>query len=471
MAGGVWRFQNKIRPGAYIRFVNMLPPAIDLDAEEIITLPINCDYGESHAVVPVARGAGLDHFLYGYDDKLDILDEAFKRAKVVLLYRLNGGEKATAYIKPGEAEKPTEPTEPEKPTDPTEPTEPTEPEGTPGVETFNGEGLEITARYPGALGNKIQVTTVRDLDDEELYKLTVFVDGDVVFSQMLYSAEDLKENPYITLSGTLSEFSTALSGGTTEEPTIEDYMTYFEAVEPFNFKVMAITSTSKEVKNTAVNFITRLRDEQGEKRQLVVSNVICDHPAVTNVTNGVILEDDTVIPANLATVWVAGASASCPLNKSLTYTAYDGAKASYPKLSNKEIEGALLSHEFIFTDLRGRAVVEMDINTHRTPTKEYGINWSKNDVVRTMDYIANDSRRVFEDNFIGQVPNTADGREGYRADRITFLQNLVDGEIIEDFDKDKVIIEKGEKEEDVVMSLEIKKIGVIERLYMTVGVL
>ena len=121
-------------------------------------------------------------------------------------------------------------------------------------------------------------------------------------------------------------------------------------------------STDTTIKSAAASFINRLREDEGDKRQLVVAKHTVDDEAVINVKNGVVLSDGTKITPEQATAWVAGASAAAGIDKSLTYDSYDGAVDVTERYLNSEIEAALDNGEFIFVEKRGKVIVEQDIN-------------------------------------------------------------------------------------------------------------
>ena len=63
----------------------------------IVAMPLVLDYGESHKVISLQASSNFKEIL-GYSleaSELILLKEAFKRAKQVLIYRLNSGEHAT----------------------------------------------------------------------------------------------------------------------------------------------------------------------------------------------------------------------------------------------------------------------------------------------------------------------------------------------------------------------------------------
>src|SRR5690606_36902554 len=100
MAGGVWVAQNKVRPGVYINIRSEAQPIGALGERGVATIALPLSWGPSKQVVAIEAGQNVFDVL-GYDitaPQLLLVREALKRARTLLLYRLNDGDKATATI-------------------------------------------------------------------------------------------------------------------------------------------------------------------------------------------------------------------------------------------------------------------------------------------------------------------------------------------------------------------------------------
>ncbi|MGZ0086898.1 hypothetical protein ACWNXI_15385 [Caldibacillus thermoamylovorans] len=97
MAGGTWKTQNKIRPGAYINFeTNSLNTATP-DSNTVVAIPIKLDWGEARKFVKVTPNTKFKEVLGKNLNEIVPLREAFKATSQVLIFNLNsGGNKATA---------------------------------------------------------------------------------------------------------------------------------------------------------------------------------------------------------------------------------------------------------------------------------------------------------------------------------------------------------------------------------------
>ena len=434
MAGGTWTTQNKVRPGAYInvRSSGGLGPADSVSG--VTALPIALDFGPEGEVVTVTSSSDLTAFGYDLTDpQLLLLREALKQAATVLVYRVGSGGRAAAT-----------------------------------------EGdLSITALYGGTRGNAISVVSKENVNVTDAYDVETYLAGRLVDRQTAKTIEELSANRVVNFvgSGELTAFSVVLENGSNTPATANDYMTFFSKIQVFEFNTLALPVQDDVIKTAGVSFINRMREEEGKKCQLVVAGHAANNEAVINVKNGVILSDGTRISAEQATAWVAGASAAAGVATSLTYKKYDGAVDVTQRLLNTEIIEALEKGEFVFTEQRGEVVIEQDINSLTSFTADKSKDFSKNRVLRCLDDIANNSKKAFQENFIGQINNDQDGRELFKADRINYFNGLQGAGAITNFSADDISIGIGNDKDAVVMDVQVQPVDAMEKLYMTVEVL
>lgn len=437
MAGGTWVTQNKVRPGPYINFESE-PGAVGTVGERgIVTMALPLSWGEAKKVIELNAGDDLVSPL-GYDltaPQLLLIREAFKRAKTLLLYRLNMGSQATA---------------------------------TQG-------NLTAKAIYGGVRGNDITLVIQANIDDGEKFDVRTLVDGREVDAQIAGTVEELISNPWVLFSGTGALTATAglpLTGGTDGAVTNQDYADYLAAIEVHDFQTMALVSNDNTLKSLYVSFVKRLREDEGKKVQAVLAQYpVADYEGVVSVKNGVILSDGTVVDMVKATPWVAGATSGADINESLTYQAYDDAVDVDTRYTNAQIEAALRAGEFLFVPSNGRAVVEQDINTLTSfsPTKRR--HFSKNRVIRVLDGINNDFKRIFESYYIGKVDNNDDGRNLLRNECNSYMNTLQGINAIQNFDSSSdVIVLPGNDSDSVYAEVNVQPVDAIEKVYMKVTV-
>ena len=167
---------------------------------------------------------------------------------------------------------------------------------------------------------------------------------------------------------------------------------------------------------------------------------------------------------------MAGASAAAGVAGSLTYATYDNAVDANPRLTNTETIDALQAGKFVFTEKRGSAVVEQDINSLHSFTASKGADFRKNRVLRVLDDIANSSKKTFEDNYIGKVSNNLDGRELFKANRIAYFDTLVAQDAIDAFKPDDIKVLVGNEKDSIYLEVAVKPLDAMEKLYMLVVV-
>lgn len=437
MAGGTWTTQNKVRPGVYVNFESIPKSMGGLGDRGVVTMALPLSWGESHAVIAINAGDDTSKLL-GYDitaPQMLLVREALKRAKTALIYRLNTGAKATATL----------------------------------------SGLTVTAIHGGVRGNDLSVVIQKDIDDESLFVVRTLISGAVVDAQSVATIGELQQNDWVKFSGTGALEATAalpLTGGTDGTVTNQDHVDYLTALEVVDYQTIALVSTDATLKGLYAAYVRRMREMEGKKVQVIMENYpTADYEGVISVKNGVVLVDGTTISAVQATAWVAGATAGANVDESLTYQPYDGAVDASPRYTNTQIEEALRNGEFIFTRNIGRIVVEQDINTLTTYTPTKGREFAKNRVLRVLDGINNDLKRIFETTFIGKVNNNNDGRNLLRNEGSKYMELLQSLNAIQNFDSQKdFVVLAGNESDSVYVEVSIQPVDAIEKIYMKVQV-
>lgn len=437
MAGGKFYFQNKVRPGAYINFSSDALLNITPKDRGCVALPLPLSFAQNNKIIKLTDDTDFEKILGASISHPDLflVREAFKRAKTILLYKINGGTCAK----------------------------------------ISSNGLDVLAKFPGSLGNKIsiRINNTPYISGDRAFKITTLLDNKIVHEQTILSGESPNDNNFVSFIKTSDITETTaifLKGGKDDVPTADDYSLFFKELTLHNFDALAMPVTDIDIINASISFIKRLREDEGMKSVLVVSGAKApDYEGVINVANGVVLEDSTYIPAHMATSWVAGATASAQINQSLTFDRYDGAISASPMFSNTDIIERLCAGEFIFTTNDDNATIESDINsfTGVLPTKSKF--FSKNRVIRVIDSIANDIRRTFEENYIGKISNDDIGRTLFKNDCINYLNTLSEASAITNFSpKTDISVERGADIDSVIAHLSIMPVDSMEKLYMSV---
>ena len=93
-----------------------------------------------------------------------------------------------------------------------------------------------------------------------------------------------------------------------------------------------------------------------------------------------------------------------------------------------------------------------------------------NQSIRVMDQINVDASAIWCEDFIGKVPNTADGRVAFWSRIISLLNEYLGIGAIEEYDKDEVTIAAGTQRGSVVMTIPVKVTTMLEKAYVTIVV-
>lgn len=441
---GSFTAQNKVRPGAY---VNVVGDGVVSEVSNTGTLLLFSDqqlnWGATGAIALTASsdfkkllGTGLT------DPKLAALNESLKDAETVKFVNLNGGDKAKATADP----------------------------------------FEVTAKYPGARGNDITVSIEADPKDNTKATVKTILGTEVVAEDQIAWAgrADYTGNDYIYVNpksnSTASNFTTAsvkLTGGKTTLADLASAMTDALNNEEFAVATTGGIRADSNAHALLVQGIKRLREVEGLKvRGVVPFNVPANYEGVSQVANGYVLGDGTVISATLAAARFAGMSANADEVTSLSYANIDDAVAASPKLDDEETKKALTSGNVVFTTRRGGSVVvEQDINSLTSFSSKKPNSWAKNRVVRVMDAVAQYCEDTFEDSFIGTQTNNAAGRDLFKANIASYLAGEEAEGAIEHFDPaTDITVAQGADKDSVVVSLTITPTDSMEKLYMTITV-
>lgn len=297
VGGGTFTVQNKILPGAYYQF-RASGNTVSMGARGIAALPLELPWGPENQIYSLAAGDFNQLALkdLGYDptaSELLLVREALKRAKTLLIYRVNsGGAKAAVTV----------------------------------------GGLSVTARYGGTRGNALKAAVLANADNSANVDVVTYLDGTEMDRQTVAKsggAASLKANDYVTFStpATLTAAAAAsLTGGTNGTVNGSAYTAWMNALEVEDFNVLGYPGTDDSVKSLVTAFVKRLRDDEGKYiTGVLYQHTSADSIGIISVKNGVKLSDGTVITGDKAVAWVTGASASAEVNESLTNTTYDDA--------------------------------------------------------------------------------------------------------------------------------------------------
>ncbi|EGT3849988.1 phage tail sheath family protein [Clostridioides difficile] len=433
LGGGTFVTQNKVLPGAYINFISAKRATSSLSDRGIVAMPLELDWGIDEEVFQVTS----DDFekystkYFGYDythEKLKGLRDLFKNIRLGYFYKLNKGVKASCSI--------------------------------------------ATAKYSGTRGNDLKVIVTTNIDDNTKFDVVTLLDNKKVDTQIAKVITDLQDNDYITWKKDATlEASAGLvfTGGTNGEAVKgAEYQAFLDKIESYSFNALGCLATTTEIKSLFVEFTKRMRDKVGAKFQTVLyKKSDADYEGVVSVENKI--KDKDLVESSLV-YWATGAIAGCDINKSNTNKRYDGEFDVDVNYTQIQLEEALKTGKFIFHKVGDEVHVLEDINTFVSFTDDKNDDFSSNQSVRVLDQIANDIATLFNEKYLGKVPNDKAGRISFWNDVIKHHKELENIRAIEDFKTDDVSVELGNDKKTVIVSDAVEVINAMSKLYMTVSV-
>lgn len=437
MSGGTWTLQDKIRPGAYLRFSADAAWNRASAGAGVATIALEMSWGPEQEVMEIYAGdllSGKYESLLGYPqnhEKLLAVRECLANCNKLLLYRVNTlGYKAQAEL----------------------------------------GALMVTAKYAGIRGNAISVSVS---ESSAAFVVTTYVDGEEKERQVVSQGAP-NNNPWVdfVLNGDLSPVAaTSLNGGSDGNATAAQYGEYFDAMRNKDWQVMALPSLDPELPPLLKEYIYDLRENLGKKVQGVAYDYAPNYEGIITVDQGYVKNGVRVEPY-IFTAWVAGISAGAEINQSNTYRVIENAESIINQLDSAEIEAKLNKGYFVIsrrTD--GTIVAEQDINTLIAPGVGKNSLFRKNRVLRTLDKIANGITNMFETNYIGVISNNAEGRDLFKQDIKVFLSDLAAIGAIENFaGAEDIEVTQGANADSVMVTLAVCPVDAMEKLYITVEV-
>lgn len=447
-AGGSWVVQNKKRPGAYINFISVPRPIGSLGSRGTVAIALPMTWGPTNELIKLTgedlvSGKSIEKIGC---DAFDIAESlpyrlALAGSYTALLFRTNtGGDKSTVTI---------------------------------------SQNLTATAKYTGDTGNKITVV-IEDSETPDAKDVKVLFNGllkETFVCESLSDLEEIESNwVEFTVSGEADIPDTAgsnLVGGTNGTLHSSQYTIFFNLLDTEDFQCLAIEDTTTQ--GLAGNIKTRVqlwRESRGKKVQAVVYNYpTADYEGIISVNQGFKTEVDTVTEA-LFPIWVASMTAGSEINQSLTASVVPDATEIIGFIPEDEIGDALTQGRFVLSYRQDGAVcVEQDINTLHSFTVDKNDAFSKNRVIRTLDEIGNTSALIFNRNYCGKVDNDAIGRNLFKTEIISLIDQMADIGAVTNFDgATDITVLKGNSIDSVVLDLEVQPVDSMEKLYMTVSV-
>lgn len=453
MAGGIFNTQNKIRPGAYIKFQGVPSKDNLTGSRGVVTFAAPLGWGSEDGLIEITvndlYNSNLEKLIGCniYDSRAKLIKAALENAHTLLLYRGDkGGTKASIQIAIDEEVTPTK--------------------------------LTATAKYAGTVGNNISVGVVAN---GNVYAVNTYVGNVQKDTQTVTNINELVNNDYVDFSGTgeiaIPAVNTLLTGGTDGTFTTENYTTYLGLLKTKQFDTLAAYSfgDSSIFTNESIKaFIQEMREIKGVKCQAVMNSyVVANYEGIISTNNqGVKYADGTELSGAEFVVYVAGATAGADITESNTYKVVENAVEITNDVAEDNIESLITQGYLLLSKRRdGAIVIEKDINTLTTLRSDVTAAFKENKVIRLLDAVANHIALDFEQNFIGKVNNDDNGRALFKASIISYLTSLQTSGAIINFDSTTdVDVEPGEQPEAYYSVVYIQPTYSVDKLYMVVNV-
>ena len=421
LGGGTYIKQNKVLPGAYFQFISKAATSSELLGRGVVAMAFDMNWGVDGAIFEVNATEVQENCLkiFGYDyaaEEMKFIRELFLHAKTLYAYKLtsNGTKASNDYA---------------------------------------------TALYSGVRGNDLKVVIQADVDEPSKFVVSLYLGTTKVDEQIVASAAELYPNDFVEWKAEAELAVTAgvaLAGGTNGTSDTTAHQTFLNKVEAYpDVNAIGYMGTEEATKALYVAFAKRMRDEVGIKLQAVVYGHAGDSIACVNVKNQVEL-----------VAWVTGVIAGTAVNKSATNMLYDGELVVSTDYTQRELEEAIRSGEFVLHRIGSEIHVLEDINSMVTTSAEQGDVFKDNQTVRVIDSIATSIATVFASKYIGKVPNNESGRVSLWSDIVKLHQELSDIQAIENFASEDIEVLQGEGKKAVVVNSAITVVNTMTKLYM-----
>lgn len=428
LGGGTFVTQNKTIPGAYINFVTTATGATVFGERGVVALGDSFNWGSNDIFEVTAEDFYKNSMaLFGYDaldEKMIGIRDVFKNARKIYVGRINGNNAKKASCTFGEA------------------------------------------RYTGTRGNDIRIAVYSDPDDSNYKNVYTYVGTTVVDTQRVKTMVELRSNDFVvwksgaTLTNTAS---TPMTGGTNGATIGQAVQSFLDDISGYSFNALAVISDNESISQLVAEYTKRMRDTVGKKFQSVVHNYFADYEGVINIDPYAVSDEDYLVA-----YWVVGAVAGCEVNESLTNKVYDGEIEIDSIYTQSELENKIKSGEFVFHRVGDKMRVLKDINSFVNVTTEKGKMFQNNQTVRICDQIAGDVAVLFEEYYMGKVPNDTSGRNSLWSDLVKYHEKLVNIRALDEFDEEAISVEMGDSKNSVVIYEKICPVNSMEQLYMKV---
>jgi hypothetical protein len=340
------------------------------------------------------------------------------------------------------------------------------------------------AKCTGTRGNDITVIVTADPDNSSSsskFYVQTLVSGQVVDNQTLKAdsatvpLSGLADNDwvsFVTKEGQAFACNLTLAEGANGTVTPTAFSEFMTAMELESWNVLAYGGSDNVVKSSLKSYVNRLCNDEGKKVQCVLSNypsadsecVISVYPQVFTDNAGHVFTNEEMV------CWVAGCTAGANVNESLTYASHPDAVEVNPTLTATQQIEALNAGQFILFEEFGAIKNLQDNNTFTTFAPTKGKQFRKNRVIRCIFGVCNDVYSVFSKYYIGNTPNSDEGRKLLKAEILNILNRYQGNGALQNVVADDVTVNKGEESDSVLIEAYIQPVDSIEKIYINITI-
>lgn len=437
LGGGFFLTQNKVLPGTYHNFISAYRAFLNLSDRGYVGLPIPLDWGVDGEVFAVTQEdlQKDSRKIFGYeytDPKLKGIRDVFKNAMTVYFYKL-------------------------------------------AVNAVAAQNAYATAKYKGVRGNDITIVIQANVDTPSKFDVKTLLSNALVDEQLaVETAAELEANDFVTFKSAATLEVTAgtpLTGGSNGEAvTGGAHQEALDELEAYGFNTLGCLSSDSAIKSLYIEYTKRIRDQVGGKFQVVGHKLgAADHEGVIDVQNNAVGANEEVFGA---VYWATGAQAGVAVNKSNTNKKYDGEftlDMSETK-TQPQLIALLKGGKYVFHRVGDEIRVLEDINTFTSFTVDKNEDFSINQVIRVLDQIAIDTAHLFNNRYLGKVPNDQDGRISLWNDIGAHRMELQRIRALQNYNKDELTVEQGNSKKSVVVNEVVIPTVAMSQLYVTTTV-
>lgn len=437
LGGGTFLTQNKVLPGTYHNFISAARAFVNLSDRGYVGLPIALDWGVDGDVFAVTQEdlQKDSRKIFGYDythEKLKGIRDVFKNAITVYFYKL-------------------------------------------AVDAVAATNDYATAKYKGIRGNDITIVIQANVDEPTKFDVKTLLEGVTVDEQTgVAAAADLTDTDYLLFKKDANLALTAgtpLTGGSNgAEITGGAHQEALDALEAYGFNTLGCLSSDSPIKSLYAEYTKRIRDQVGGKFQLVGHKLgTADHEGIIDVQNDAVGKDEEAFGG---VYWTVGAQAGVAVNRSNTNKRYDGEfeLAMTETKTQSQLTALLKAGKYVFHRVGEEIRVLEDVNTFTSFTVNKNEDFSMNQVVRVLDQIAIDTAHIFNNRYLGKVPNDQDGRISFWNDIGSHRLELQRIRAIQNYNKDELTVEQGNSKKSVVVNEVVDPTVAMSQLYITTTV-